>query len=286
MALADTQNSAHKTDAGLLRQFYWHCSAKYRKLLWDLRRPDHVTCGITRRTMFLNRADPRSLALWRSRGNVNARALQLWQRVLGLRPWTLVLDVGANHGEMLLNVQMPPGARVFAFEPNPQLAALLRRSCAANNLAATIVEAAVGEAAGEVTLHIDRNWSGTSSVLAPASDAGIVPVRVAQVALTDFLAAHGFPPAPASVAMKIDVEGYEPAALRGMLGSLGHWSDLMIVIEIQHLDAEALAEIERHFDIAVADRNGKLARRTSGAADAGQYDAVLVRKGELDRFTN
>ena len=269
-----------------LRRIYWRSHYYTRKLMWDLCRPNRVICGTTGQTIFLDPTDPRSVSLWCSQGNVNPRALRLWQHILDLRRWTLVLDVGANHGEMLFNVNMPADARIFAFEPNPRLARLLRQSCAKNRLPVTIVEAAVGDAAGEVTLHIYPQSSGYSSIVTPEEGTTTVPITVGQVSLADFLAAQGFPPAQASLALKIDVEGYEPAVLRGLLETLPHWADLMIMIEVHHLDADAFAEIARSFDLAILSPEGKLAL-VSGDKNlsiTNAQDAVLVRKGDLERF--
>ena len=256
-----------------LRRIYWRSHYYTRKLMWDLCRPNRVICGTTGQTIFLDPTDPRSVSLWCS-------------HILDLRRWTLVLDVGANHGEMLFNVNMPADARIFAFEPNPRLARLLRQSCAKNRLPVTIVEAAVGDAAGEVTLHIYPQSSGYSSIVTPEEGTTTVPITVGQVSLADFLAAQGFPPAQASLALKIDVEGYEPAVLRGLLETLPHWADLMIMIEVHHLDADAFAEIARSFDIAILSPEGKLAL-VSGDKNlsiTNAQDAVLVRKGDLERF--
>jgi len=35
----------------------------------------------------------------------------MWQSLLAERPWTNVIDVGANYGEMLVGVELPRGLR-------------------------------------------------------------------------------------------------------------------------------------------------------------------------------
>jgi len=271
------RSSIHST-VERFRQTYWRWISQYRETVWNITHPDRVKCGITGHSMFLDTVDTRSVALWRTRGNVNGCSLRLWQHILNLRPWTVIIDVGANHGEMLLNVRVPPDAVVFAFEPNPRLAGLLRRSFTANGLPFKVVEAAAGAAAGEVTLNVSSNWSGKSSILAMDENAGSTPVRVAQVSLAEFLAEQGFPPAPGSLAMKIDVEGYEPDVLRGLLKTIGHWSDVMIMIEMLYLPEEARAEFERHFYIGVLGPNEKLVFLAPGQYTDHQ-DVVLIRKG-------
>jgi hypothetical protein len=43
----------------------------------------------------------------------------MWRSLLAERPWTHVIDVGANYGEMLVGVELPRAATVIALEPNP-----------------------------------------------------------------------------------------------------------------------------------------------------------------------
>src|SRR5208283_897383 len=71
------------------------------------------------------------------------------------RPGMTVLDIGANLGlySLLLARSVGPSGRVIAFEPDPDLCALLRANCAANGLAN--VEAhnmALGAAPGRMIL--------------------------------------------------------------------------------------------------------------------------------------
>lgn len=63
-----------------------------------------------------------------SLGERNRLSTRLWQIVLASGRWDLVLDIGANSGERLLGVELPPAARVIAHEPSPSVPPHLRRS--------------------------------------------------------------------------------------------------------------------------------------------------------------
>ena len=252
------------------RRIYWAAHRRWRKLLWHLRQPDRIVCAATGRTMLLDRRDGRAVALWVSRGDVNPKARMLWQSVLDSRPWQVVADVGCNHGEMLLSARLPPAAQLFAFEPNPRLAALLRRSCAANTVPVSLFEAAVGAETGTALLDINPAWSGGSRLGARGISVPVLTLAQALAGLPDGLA----------LAVKIDVEGHERAVLAGLRPALARWSQLAMMLEVMHLSAEARAELAHEFDVLIAAPDGGLQAVTMADLPPDQLDVVLVRKGE------
>jgi len=263
---------AHKPDR--MRQLYWAANRAWRRLQWHLFRPDHLLCATTGRTMFLSRPDKRGLALWCEGGNVNPKALTLWQHLLDARSWQLVLDVGCNHGEMLLAARLPAQAKLLAFEPNPHLVALLRRSFRANGLDVTLFETAVGAQPGMAMLSIDPAWSGGSHL----SQSG-TPVQM--VTLADTLA--GFDDG-LTLVVKIDVEGHEPAVLEGLRPALARWSELAVLLEIMHLSPETRAGLAQEFDVLIGDPHGQWRAVAMADLAPDQLDVVLVRKGEAGRL--
>mgnify|MGYP000352193282 CR=1 FL=1 len=137
-----------------------------------------------------------------------------------VQPGDVCFDVGAHVGNHTRAMRRL-GARVIAVEPQPDLARLLRRWYG-NDPAVSVVEAAVGAQAGEQALYVSarhptvttlsRDW--IDSVGADRSFAG-VEWRVAgatPVTTLDALIAQFGEPAYC----KIDVEGYEVEALRGL----------------------------------------------------------------------
>jgi FkbM family methyltransferase len=266
------------------RRIYWRLHREMMRLRWRARPAEFVVCGSGRR-MYLDPTDQRAFALWLSHGDTDPPNLALWRQLLALRDWTLVVDVGANHGEMLLNAALPEGARVLAFEPNPVVARVLRRSLSETGMAVELREEAVGETAGEVRLFVDRAWSGGSTVVAEKAARGVEVVTVAEVALAEVFA--GLACWPGSLLLKLDIEGHEPAALRGLMGNLERWDAVAVMVELHRLPAADLAWVDAHFDVAQRDPKSGVLRATSAAAAAraeGWLDAVLFRSGEARRY--
>lgn len=140
-----------------------------------------------------------------------------------LGPGSVFVDVGANQGMYAFHAAslVGEGGRVIAFEPQPRLAEGLRRTTAMNQLRqVTVVEAAVGAQAGELTFYVPEYGSGTGSVAegqaAQSCRARVVRVRQGtidqvaeelQVRRVDL--------------MKVDVEGAEAAVFAGARSVLG-----------------------------------------------------------------
>lgn len=263
---------------------YWRLRRRGLRVVFAVLRPGRV--GMPNgRTLYLDRADGRSFALWQASGNVNRRSMALWQALLRLHPWSLILDVGANHGEMLLWPELPQGARVYAFEPNPALAPLLRRSLADSGVAAEVVEAAVGSVDGRIALHLDRRWSGTSSLIAANTSGDYMTVEVPITRLDSFLAGLDGPAPGGSLLVKIDVEGLEAEVLQGLHPALDRWDRVAIMAEVHRLPAETLDGIASEFDILALDPAGAWQRLPLPARERFDgMDVLLLPKGDAARY--
>ena len=136
-------------------------------------------------------------------------------------PGDLVFDIGAHLGDRSLAFAAL-GARVVALEPQPRIAAWLRR-LAARNGRITVRPEAVGRAAGTARLAISQR-TPTVSTLAdrwrariPAANATFRRVRwerfqdVPVTTLDALIEQYGLPGF-----CKIDVEGYEAEVLAGL----------------------------------------------------------------------
>lgn len=237
------------------------------------------------RTLYLDRTDARSFALWEKSGNVNRRSMALWQALLRLHPWSLILDVGANHGEMLLLPELPRSARIYAFEPNATLVPLLRRSLADSRVAAEVVETAVGAIDGHIAMHVDLHWSGTSSLIAANTSGAYKTVEVPITRLDTFLAGlDGLAPA-SSLLVKIDVEGLEWEVLQGLRPALGRWDRAAIMAEVHRLSPGALGGIAAAFDVVAMDAAGSLRLLPALAQQSlSDMDVLLLPKGDAARY--
>lgn len=134
--------------------------------------------------------------------------------VRGPRPPRVVFDVGANYGLHAVRF-LAHGARVIAFEPNPQCHAWFRALCAANGVRCELEPVAVGEGADTVVLAVPegRTYMGTvvPTVQEAWREATVRTTTVRQVALDDVVAELGTVPD----LIKIDTEGAEIGVLRG-----------------------------------------------------------------------
>jgi FkbM family methyltransferase len=145
--------------------------------------------------------------------------------------WTF-LDVGANAGYYaLLAADLGgPSARVLAFEPNDDIAAMLRTSAGLSAMPnVEVLTAACGREAGREQLLVstDPGNTGLSSLVA-----GLVPdtseVTVNVVTVDAVCEARGVVPD----VVKIDVEGHELAVLEGMEVLLSSGREITLIVEL------------------------------------------------------
>jgi FkbM family methyltransferase len=172
---------------------------------------------------------------------------QLFQRLI--RPGDTVFDIGAHLGVYALLGSVSAGVtgQVHAFEPNPRFASLLTRSLTVNgfNGFAKVHNLAVGAAEGRTELRFSWEFSGgghlatTQAHAAPGVET--VPCRIA--ALDDLFA----DPAFTVDVIKMDVEGTETEAVRGMARLLGRSPRVRILFEfapgLQQAHGSSAAEL-------------------------------------------
>ena len=137
-------------------------------------------------------------------------------------------DIGANQGHYTrcMLERVGPKGTVDAFEPNPEMAAVLRSAVAAPNV--KVHQCAVSEA---ITPHkeffVDRR-EGMQAVASSFNrldglDGLTQPIQVETITIDHFCALHGVKPK----LIKIDVEGHELEVLRGAVDTIDRFRPII-----------------------------------------------------------
>jgi FkbM family methyltransferase len=131
-------------------------------------------------------------------------------------PGEVFYDIGACVGVVSVHAAKR-GARVIAFEPDPSFRERIIRNLQLNELNnVTVMDFAVSDSAGSATLFTD-GVTGLSPSLRPVLQQERQCVNVPTDAIDEVLARDELPPPDL---IKLDVEGAEVHALRGMQGLL------------------------------------------------------------------
>lgn len=200
----------------------------------------------------------------------------------------LVLDVGANAGQFATSLREPMGyrGRIISFEPLPDAFETLK-SLAANDARWEAQNVALGDANGELRLHVSKNRVSssflpireTSTLVEPNSAyeaVCVVPVRTLDNVLPT-LAAVG----PASrIMLKIDTQGYESRVLAGSEMSLRRVS--LVQMEMSLISLYEGEVLFLDMCTAMQNRGFQLIGLEPGFADAAtgrllQVDGIFAR---------
>jgi FkbM family methyltransferase len=128
-----------------------------------------------------------------------------------------IVDVGANVGLYccIAADQAPASGQIVAFEPVSENLKYLRRNLKENERTARVVveEQAVGQASGKLQIYLAEGSIGTHSPSAKNAPSSTTSITVPAVSLDDYVQQklrdrH-------IDLLKVDVEGYEGAVLRG-----------------------------------------------------------------------
>ena len=163
------------------------------------------------------------LALHRA-GWMGAKEATVLRRLV--RPGMQVIDVGANVGlySLLLGRLVGEGGRIYSFEPEPQLCAILRENCISNGITNVVpLEYAAGPSSARATFQRSTFNSGNNSLGRNPSDAAALEVTV--VRIDDIV------PVEKIDFVKIDVQGHELGALTGMERLLSASPDVRVFFE-------------------------------------------------------
>lgn len=162
-----------------------------------------------------------------------------------LRRRMIVADVGANHGYFtLVMAEKCQAGHVYSFEPNPRIAALLRRNVEVNGFGGYVSwcgDPLSDQDGRELHLVVDEQMSGGGHLVEEHAVAGR-PNLLLKTRRLDMM-----PGACDAEVVKIDAEGSEPAIWRGMAGMIAGTKLHVVLLEfapVRYADPAAfLAEI-------------------------------------------
>lgn len=155
-----------------------------------------------------------------------------------LKPGMTVVDVGAHVGyyTLLAARQVGEVGRVYAFEPHPDNYNMLVRNVENNGYANVFaIRKAIDSELGCRVLFLGHGTSLTHSLYADKS-LRADSIRVETTTLDAYFVQEGWPRIDL---VKMDIEGAEPAALRGMKELIAHSPRVKLIVEFgpQHLAA-------------------------------------------------
>jgi len=195
-------------------------------------RGEPLRLEVADKIVYLDRQDPRMLQVPRELDG--SSPIARWIEAFVSAGDTFV-DVGANHGSfsIVAGHRVGPAGRVLAIEPQPRLNALVQTSLAEiHGLRFEVHGIACGDQCDRVHFFIPRGSSGSAGLFRGYSAQGRhTQVEVDVQTLDRVLADREF---PGRMFVKIDVEGAEPAVLRGAAGTIRRHQP-SIVLEINRL---------------------------------------------------
>ena len=191
-------------------------------------------------------SDQRAVRLRMARGALDRPVVDLWRSLVTSERPTIIIDIGANYGEVALSCRYDGAVRaIHLIEANTRLAACLQatRDGLSRGFPPVFVHGvAASDADGSGVLYVDRRSSGLSSLVSHSGD----PQPIQEKRLEDEVTIVP----DDRLLFKIDVEGGEAAALRGM-GALLRTRSACGICEIVHASPPDLEYIHAAFTVSV-----------------------------------
>ncbi len=149
-----------------------------------------------------------------------------------------VLDIGANIGYYTLLFAKLVGetGKVYSFEPDPRNYLLLEKNIQVNNYKNIITEKkAISNKSEKSVLYVTENSAGSS--MRNTNTEGVNKIEIDVIKLDDYFKMESIIPD----FIKIDIEGYELNALKGMEAILQSSNKTKIMIEYNPLTKKHLS---------------------------------------------
>ena len=163
-------------------------------------------------------------------GQYEVATTRLFEKLL--LPGMTILDVGANIGYYSLVAAKLVGGqgRVYAFEPDPRNCDVLRQNIELNGYKTIeVVQCAVADKPGTIRLFLSAQGTDKNSIAPTSGDVfKDSAIEVPTVTLDEFVRSKGRPKVDF---IKMDIEGAELLAVRGMRELVRNSKNLKIVME-------------------------------------------------------
>ncbi len=175
---------------------------------------------------------------------------QLFLRHL-VQPGETLIDVGGNIGmiSLLGSSLVGDAGRVITFEPNPDAQARIQELIDDNGIKnMTLHRVGLGDAAGQFTLSVitDHLGMGTLAEVEPEHKKFVSKTHRVEVRRGDELIGADVP-GPAT--MKLDIEGFECRAIRGLMGTIRRLRPAIVTEMSEHHLRRAGASCAEMFDL-------------------------------------
>lgn len=215
-----------------------------------------------------------ALSLFRL-GLMGRQELRLFRSLL--RPGMTVVDVGANQGVFTLFCADLVGLNgsVIAFEPDPEMFSALSKNAKANNRHwVELHNLALGAQEGQLALRISRLNRGDNRIVPSTQQRAVSQATVPVATLDRVLNGRKVD------LVKMDVQGWEGAVLKGMKGLLASPDPPWIHLEVcPHLLREAGSSFEEIHGIL--NQHGYSLRQADARQDPLDLDRIARLQGAL-----
>jgi len=279
------------------------------RVVWQYgtRSPDCVKLPQSSHSVFVDPDDLRArkkIIRESVRGRLQRNA-QFWRSACRQLNPNIVLDVGLNYGECLFSCDYDSQARLIGIEANEGLRHCVEKSKNAhpNGSQMEIHFALASDTHRQASdFYVMQHWSGGSTAIAEVTDevkADYKKVETKSLRIDELL--KSTLQSDQLLLFKIDVEGFEPAVLRGMEESVHAVETAIGLIEYdtklldQSADSAEMfwESLQRQFRVfaftsqnAMADMTGQSLLATKQRLGGGDFhtDLLLVRSKDSDKI--
>lgn len=211
-----------------------------------------ATCSNSRR-IYVSSNDERGKRLIQCLGDFNPKSLSLWKKLLEEYSPDYVFDIGANYGEMIINLDTSKYKKIILLEPNPDIRKYLIKSLKEAKIKTTVLPFALAKDSGKIEIEIDHTWSGLTGISGTKRETdghNLQLITVQAISLGDLFERY-VPDYNSKLSIKIDIEGTELSVLRNSLQVLSKYKNYSIMIECLHMSQDELDWLSQNFKICL-----------------------------------